>query len=206
MNVVQIREALKAASIGVDGNKELIGASFIADEPSIFGKPNKEYISAEIEWYLSQSLCVHDMNCKVPKIWEEVSSNRGMINSNYGWCIFSSENGQQWINVMKHLAEDRESRRAVFIYTRPSMHRDYKIDGMQDFMCTNTVQVLIRDNKLDLVVQMRSNDAVFGYKNDFAWQKYVQKLACRTLKVEEGDIHWQVGSLHVYPRHFGLLE
>ena len=30
---------------------ELIGASFLANEPAIFGTPNIEYIKKEIEWY-----------------------------------------------------------------------------------------------------------------------------------------------------------
>ena len=30
---------------------ELIGASFLADEPAIFGEPNTEYIQKEIDWY-----------------------------------------------------------------------------------------------------------------------------------------------------------
>lgn len=40
---------------------ELIGASFLADEPAIFGEPNIEYINAEINWYESQSLNIHDI-------------------------------------------------------------------------------------------------------------------------------------------------
>ena len=32
---------------------EMLGASFIADEPSIFGKPSQEYIDAELAWYES---------------------------------------------------------------------------------------------------------------------------------------------------------
>ena len=31
---------------------EIIGASFLADKPSIFGTPNKEYIQAELDWYI----------------------------------------------------------------------------------------------------------------------------------------------------------
>ena len=30
---------------------ELIGASFLADEPAIFGTPNIDYIQKEINWY-----------------------------------------------------------------------------------------------------------------------------------------------------------
>ena len=34
---------------------EMIGASFIADKPAIFGEPNQEYIEDELKWYESQS-------------------------------------------------------------------------------------------------------------------------------------------------------
>ena len=34
---------------------EIIGASFVADKPAIFGTPNQDYIDAEIQWYNSQS-------------------------------------------------------------------------------------------------------------------------------------------------------
>ena len=34
---------------------ELIGASFYADDPAIFGVPNQDYIDAELAWYESQS-------------------------------------------------------------------------------------------------------------------------------------------------------
>ena len=60
------------------------------------------------------------------------------------------------------------------IYTRPMIWLDAWKNGMNDFICTNNVQYFIRDNKLVTCVYMRSNDAVFGYNNDFAWQKYVR--------------------------------
>ena len=40
---------------------ELLGASFLADEPAIFGNPNDEYISSEIDWYVSGSTNVNDI-------------------------------------------------------------------------------------------------------------------------------------------------
>ena len=92
------------------------------------------------------------------------------------------------------------------IYNRPSMHTDSCTNGMKDFMCTNAVTYFIKNNKLNCVVQMRSNDIVYGYKNDYAWQKYVLDKLAKDLNVEIGDIHWQVASLHMYPRHFKLLN
>jgi thymidylate synthase len=73
-------------------------------------------------------------------------------------------------------------------------------------MCTNAVQYMIRHGALHAVVQMRSNDAVFGYKNDYAWQKHVLDRLSDELNIPAGDIHWNVGSLHVYERHFDLVK
>ena len=184
---------------------EIINASFVADEPSIFGKVNYDYVMREIQWYESQSLNVNDIPGGAPAIWQQVSDPEGWINSNYGWCIFSPDNGEQYHNVLDELKRNPDSRRATMIYTRPSMWSDYNKNGMSDFMCTNTVQYLIRNDKLHSVVQMRSNDVVYGYKNDYAWQQTVLGKLSTDLGIEIGDIHWNVGSLHVYERHFDLV-
>lgn len=211
-------EQYKAQKFVVDktgvSTLELVGASFCADEPSIFGDVNDDYIERELEWYLSQSLYVKDIPGKVPKIWQDVASRDGKINSNYGYLVFNSENFAQYENVLMELSRSPNSRRAVMIYTRPTMHSNWCVDGMSDFVCTNAVQYMIRDGALQVVVQMRSNDVVYGYRNDYAWQKYVQnKLVydynCGTKKADKivaGDITWQVGSLHVYERHYSLIE
>lgn len=185
---------------------EIVNASFIADEPSIFGTPSADYIKRELQWYESQSLNVDDIPGKTPQIWLDVSSDNGQINSNYGYLAFGENNYSQYEKVANELRLNPNSRRAVMIYTRPSMHEDAFVSGMSDFICTNAVQYLIRDNKLHSVVQMRSNDVIFGYNNDWAWQKYVQLKLAEELSVEPGDIQWSVGSLHIYERHFDLVK
>jgi len=116
-------------------------------------------------------------------------------------------------NVADELFTNPDSRRACMIYTRPSIWSEYDKGGMSDFICTNAVSYMIRDNKLISVVQMRSNDVVYGYKNDYAWQKWMQKEVCDLVNlqndeslVKPGDIYWQVQNLHVYEKHFGLVE
>ena len=185
---------------------EILNASFIANEPAIFGTVNQEYVARELDWYTSMSLNVNDIPGGPPAIWKMVATPEGLINSNYGWCIYSKDNGYQYLNVVNQLKANPDSRRATMIYNRPSMHDDYNKDGMSDFMCTNTVQYLVRDGKVNALVYMRSNDAVFGYKNDFAWQKYVLESVCEDLDLPIGDIYWNVASLHVYERHFNLIE
>ena len=191
---------------------EIIGASFPADEDSVLGTPNKDYIKRELEWYESQSLFVQDIPGDTPKIWKECASNLGVINSNYGYLIFSEDNVSQYQNVLQELGENPNSRRAIMIYTRPQIWLDYYIDGMSDFICTNSVQYFIRNGELWVDVCMRSNDIVFGYNNDLAWQKYVQEKLIDDLETDtgtrygKGEILWHVGSFHLYERHFPLLE
>ena len=190
---------------------EIINASFIADEPVLFGTANIDYIERELHWYKSQSRNVNDIPGGTPEIWKCVATPDGYINSNYGWCIWSSQNHNQYTSVLDELVSNQDSRRATMIYTRPTMHTDYKLNGMSDFICTNTVQYLIRDNKLHALVYMRSNDAVFGYKNDYAWQKHVLDrmvldLNDHALNITAGNIYWNVASLHVYERHFDLIK
>ena len=186
---------------------EMIGATFEADEPTIFGEVNDEYVERELEWYRSMSLFVEDIPGKTPAIWQQVASKHGKINSNYGWAIWHSKNYCQYENVLHELMNFPNSRRAVMIYTRPSMWDDYNENGMSDFMCTNAVQYMIRDGQLVAIVQMRSNDVVFGYRNDYAWQKYVADMLTIDLGLDvEPKIIWHVGSLHVYERHFDKVK
>lgn len=197
---------------------ELLGASFIADENAIFGEPNQDYIDAEIEWYESQSTNINTLKeiyGKSPEAWKYSANEYGEINSNYGYLIYSEKYGSQYERVLTELLENPDGRRASCIYNRPSIWTDFEDNGKNDFICTNAVTYYIRDGLLHAVVQMRSNDVVFGYRNDYAWQKYVMEnlvadindeltLVNRPL-IDIGQMIWQVQNLHVYERHFNLV-
>ncbi len=185
---------------------EIMNACFVANEPTILGDVNHDYVQRELAWYDSQSLNVNDIPGGAPTTWKRVATPGGLINSNYGWMIYSTENGSQYDNVLAELSKDPSSRRAVMIYTRPSMHLDQNTGGMQDFACTNTVQYLIRHDELHCIVNMRSNDAVFGYRNDWAWQDLVLRKLAKDLRVGVGDIYWNAGSLHFYEQHFYMVD
>ena len=192
---------------------EMIGASFIADEAAIFGVPNKEYIEAEIDWYLSGSTNINDIyvDRDPPKAWEYSANRHGEINSNYGHLIFDDKYFRQYDNVITELLNNKDSRRACMVYNRPSIWVEYNENGKSDFICTNAQTFYIRDNKLHMVSQMRSNDVVFGYKNDYAWAQHLMDRAIDNLNEEghnltKGDLTWQVMNLHVYERHFNLVE
>ena len=185
---------------------EIVNASFIANEDHLFGAVNHEYVARELKWYESMSLNVSDIPGEVPAIWKAVSSSKGEINSNYGWAIWSEENGNQYWNVVGELKKNPFSRRATMIYNRPSMWKDYNRDGMSDFMCTYSTQHFIRKGELVTSVFMRSNDAWAGYRNDWHWQNHVHQLLAKELDVPAGKLFWNVGSLHVYEKQFYLVH
>jgi thymidylate synthase len=70
----------------------------------------------------------------------------------------------------------------------------------------------IESYTLDYHVFMRSNDAVFGYDNDYLWHDYVFNKMITDLSeklekpVVRGKLIWNAGSLHVYERHFKFLD
>lgn len=199
---------------------ELLGASFLATEPSIFGTPNQDYIDSEINWYDSQSTNINDIKEfeDPPKCWQQSANKHGEINSNYGHLIFSDKYHNQYGQVLDELIRNPDSRRACMIYNRPSIWMEYNENNKNDFICTNSVTYYIRDNILHAVVQMRSNDVVFGYKNDYAWQfEIMNRLVkdwndCKFEEYDTGDkislgsMIWQVQNLHVYERHFHLVK
>lgn len=189
---------------------EIQNAHFIADKDWIVRQPNYEYFQRELEWYLSQSLNVNDIPGGAPTMWKACADKDGFIHSNYGWVIFSEENGRQYESCKQKLIDDPHTREAIMIYNRPSMQTEYCRNGMHDFMCCQNVQYFIneRDDKLylDCIVNFRSCDAIFGYDNDYLFQEYVLNKLSNELGIIKGTIYWNAGSLHIYERHFKFLE
>lgn len=217
----------EAFTIDKTGQKtiEMMGASFIADEPSIFGTVNQDYVAAEIAWYKSMSTNIYDIHkesgADAPAAWKYTANTHGEINSNYGKLIFDDIYYNQYGNVLDELLANPGTRRATMVYNRPSIWQEYNENNKNDFICTNAVTYYIRDGQINAVVQMRSNDVVYGYKNDYAWQHYVLASLVDDYNslyhqqawdsdyrkdMEVGHIIWQVQNLHVYERHFHLVK
>lgn len=198
---------------------ELQAIQFEVDKPWIIREPNYNYFNREFEWYKSESLNVNDIPGGAPEIWRICASPSGYINSNYGWMIWSKDNGYQFDSCFKKLLDDPHTREACMIYNRPSMQEEYNKDGMHDFCCTYSVQCFLNEDEqnkthLKYIVYMRSNDAVFGFNNDSLWHQNVQLMLANKLSKKDAlnkeiicdNIIWHAGSLHVYERHFEYLD
>lgn len=198
---------------------ELLNVSFVVGEKDwLFKEPNHKYRKAELNWYLSKDLSILGIKKfygKIPVIWKNIADYNNNINSNYGYLIFSEENGNQYQNCIISLLNNKYSRQAIMIYNRPEIHTDsikLRCINQSDFICTMYNQFFIRDNKLISIYNMRSNDIIFGFANDSYWAKYVHKRVYKELKetaysdLEIGDLIWNVSSFHIYENHFKYLN
>lgn len=178
----------------------------------IFRDIPMSYLEKEHEWYMSQDLSIKGWMDDI-KIWQFCASkdDKQEINSNYGWCVFSEANGNQYENCLKKLQADPNSREAMLIYTRPSIHHDAVENGKHDFICTNYSHFFIRNNRLEMIHSQRSCDCVHGLSFDFPWSCFVYQMLYEELRhiypdLKVGLIHYHIDSLHVYDRNENLLK
>lgn len=175
-------------------------------------KTNLKYAEKEIKWYESQDLNVSPTMDDVA-IWRKIADTDGKINSNYGYLIYSKENGEQYRHCVERLASNPSTKRAVMIYTRPSMWEDCSRNGMNDFICTDGVQCTIKHGRLYYIVKQRSCDFIYGLFNDLYWHQHVYWKMFEELQKSAlcygllpGTILYFPFNLHVYEKHFHLIE
>lgn len=103
--------------------------------------------------------------------------------------------------VIEELKRDPASRRAVIDV------RDNSVDMFNDHpACLQHIMVMLRQNKLDMKVLMRSNDATEAtFMNAFAFICLQQKIAGE-LGVEVGSYTHTANSFHSYKKDWQLLD
>ena len=157
------------------------------------------------------------MEGPVPKLFQACAGWDGRVNSAYGYILFGQ--GELLPQpptlyeriVLTLLTEGLQSRHAVAIISDRDIHEIAHWQGRNDFICTNALNIMVDDGgNLHIIAQMRSMDAVFGYRADYSMWDDLMKRLVRDLQdrgqiVMRGNITFQVANLHVYPRHFDLL-
>ena len=219
---------LALASAPVDprtGNKVLYSVNWRATNDSMIGTVNPDWVRRELKWFNSGSDVLDDMEAPVPALFKACAGWDGKVNSAYGHILFSPTWDYPLVQetlyervVRTFINEGQASRHAVAIISDRDIHTLAYENGRNDFICTNALNVMIdHDGKLHIIAQMRSMDAVFGYRADYSmWNDLMLRLLIdlngyadihkEFQHVSRGDITFQVANLHVYPRHFTLLD
>jgi thymidylate synthase len=159
----------------------------------------------EFCWHTSASRSAEFLAYYAPR-WREFSDDRRNIaGSCYGSRIFGMgpSGTSQWQRLKQLLIADPDTRRGVLTLRGGS--DDLNPDSL-DVPCASTLQFLLREEKLDLIVCMRSNDAIWGMPYDVFVFTMLQELLAAELGTSIGRYHHMVGSLHLYRRHESLAK
>jgi thymidylate synthase len=192
-------------------------------------RTSTKYLLGEFIWYLRG---LEDPAGILPyaKFWDGIRNTgenqyyqKGTVNSNYGTRLFGHSTLpaftrqasafsvpmaiHQWNETAALLQKDKDSRQAIMNIHVPSDRHA----GNLDVPCTLTLQWFIRENKLHLIVNMRSNDVILGFTNDVFQFTMLQEAMMLQLRAAYpnlglGYYYHNAGSMHIYDRHFQMAH
>lgn len=178
--------------------------SIITVSPRHLDKRVYFYLEGEFNWFKTGDLSIEPI-MPYAKFWENIANPDRTINSNYGFYTFiqkTPDGKTQFEWCVESLKKDTGSRQAIININQP-MH---KYAGNKDFCCTIGQQFIFRNGKLDCMVWMRSNDLVLGTTYNWAWFTYIHRLVAEKTGLPLGRYVHTASSLHVYKRHYEMLE
>lgn len=163
---------------------------------------NFKYFMGELAWYLKKDRKIDYIN-NFSSFWLNLVDEQGNINSNYGNLLFGKQ--LQW--SYDSLVKDKNTRQAISFVSRPSV----QYPGNKDFVCTIYINFWIRDNRLNMKVQMRSNDIFYGLSYDAPFFAFVQQtmylwLRDKYKELQLGNYYHCADNIHYYERHFEIAE
>jgi thymidylate synthase len=186
----------------VSGTKAIYNCGFYIENPqdniilTPWRKFNPTYAEYEWQWYLSGNRNADDIAKRAP-IWAQMQDEDGNVNSNYG---YQWNRNQQLEFAVSELENNPLSRRAVIsIYDGKEHHLHAK-----DTPCTLSITFFIVDGCLEMSVNMRSNDLVFGFCNDQYCFSELQKIVAQRLNIKVGGYYHFAVNMHIYERHWTM--
>jgi len=167
---------------------------------------NLDYAKFEMVWYLTGDKW-NDSIMKSATMWADLRQSDGSWLSNYGQYWFNPMvPGFNW--VLNQLIADKNSRQAVI----PMLNSNHLYIGNKDVVCTECISFRIRENKLYMSVNMRSQDAMWGLTNDVFCFSVLHEMLYVALRdtcypdLIMGPYTHKVDSFHLYARHFDMLS
>jgi len=193
--------------------REILGFEFRIDDitqPLVTNKERKlNYAYTTLEPYLllfkQNSVTVETCCYYVGKFLRAnvVNKETGMMDGWYGDRLNTDglpRQLHQLVEVYNILKKDPDSRRAVVSIYDGGI--DLRRKNSLDIPCTLNLQFLIRSGKLNMITNMRSNDAVLGTPQNVVMFSFFQRMLSEWLGLEYGWYLHRVGSAHIYERDF----
>ena len=169
------------------------------------------YAAAELLWYLSGERDIKRVVAYAPQYAR--FANDGMAHGAYGWR-WSNDNAyhdaaamigvsptSQLDTAARLLKDKRATRQAVVTMWNAGDLVCATHSPKNDLPCTLSMQFILREGKLHMIVTMRSNDLWLGLPYDVWSFTCIQRIVADAVGVALGTYTHQVGSLHLYKRN-----
>ncbi len=154
----------------------------------------------ELCWYLAKTNDLSFISYYIPPYRNYADGDE--IFGGYGPRLFNWRGLNQVAKVTDVLRKKPHSRKAVI-----QLFEAYDIvEKHEDIPCTSTLQFMIRQDKLHMFTNMRSNDVHWGLPHDVFCFTMLQEIVARSLSVELGTYKHAVGSLHLYVKHINAAK
>lgn len=153
------------------------------------------YLAGELLWYFNGDNSLEFIS-NFSKFWTHISDDGETCNSAYGYLMQLKHGFNQIEKVIEILEADPLSRRAKININTPNLH----VKETLDEPCTMSLHFMIRKNKLDCTVVMRSNDVWFGFPYDVAFFTTLQRYIALRLGVSYGWYTHFAVSFHMYDK------
>lgn len=103
--------------------------------------------------------------------------------------------------VVKQLQKDLYTRQAVISIWDPA--EECTVEKTKDYPCNDWLHFMVRNDKLDCEVVVRSNDVLWGFSaiNVYEWT-VLQEIIAAALGIEVGKYYHYTSSMHMYENHW----
>lgn len=150
-------------------------------------------------WITQGNFNLKSIEYYVPWV-EKLSSDGYKLIGAYGPRLFGIHHLNQMEHLLNVLDKDTSKRRAVASVYLPQFDQHGLIN--EEVPCTLNLQYLVRDNKVQNITYMRSQDALKVLPYDVFIFTMIQEYICRRLQpghsLELGKYNHFSGSFHVY--------
>lgn len=199
-------EANYISIVGVQ-NKYNVGKEF----PMITLRNNSKTVKNaidEILWIWQKKS--NDVNKLNSHIWDQWAGEDGTIGKAYGYQLskkydFKTKEGiikmDQVDYLLYLLKNDPSSRR---IMTNLFNHEELKDMNLEP--CAYSTQWLVKENKLHLILNQRSQDMLTANGWNVMQYAALQCMFAQVAGLEVGTLTHNIGDCHIYDRHIPLVE
>jgi len=197
--------------------RELTGVQLVLSSPCdrIPRLPVREfslaYAMGEMAWYLSSDDSLEFIRYYAAS-YGNYSDDGKRLHGAYGPRIFGKRcecssyehrcnaykgSPSLWEATKAALQKDPDTRQAIIPIFQPQDPGSVT----KDMPCTLSLQFMLRNGGVDLLVNMRSNDLWFGGVYDIFCFTILQELMANELGMKVGTYYHHVGSFHIYERN-----